>query len=124
MSSHPNSALVRGSGALPLHPFHMVALSPWPILTSMSVFGLLCSAALWFNSLNGAGQALCLGLTAVLAMMANWFKDVSSEAGLMGLHTKVVAKAHVMGMGLFIMTEVTRHHLTTPPSMSTLNGSV
>jgi cytochrome c oxidase subunit 3 len=61
---------------------------------------------MWFNSLNGAGQALCLGLTAVLAMMANWFKDVSAEAALIGLHTKVVAKAHVMGMGLFIMTEV------------------
>jgi hypothetical protein len=113
MGSLPTNASLTDKGlsfvqrsALPLHPFHMVALSPWPILTSMSVFGLLCSAALWFNSLSGAGQAVLLGFTAVLAMMANWFKDVSSEAALMGLHTKVVAKAHVMGMGLFITTEV------------------
>lgn len=106
LNSSPTSTTPTGTlPRLPLHPFHMVALSPWPVLTSASIFGMLAGAAMWFNSLTGAGLACCLGISAVVVMLVNWFKDVTVESSLLGLHTKVVAQAHVMGMGLFITTE-------------------
>ena len=101
-----NTPIVDSSTAFPLHPFHMVALSPWPLLISISVFGILASAAIWFNSLNGAGYGVLLGFSSVLVMMMNWFGDITGESALIGLHTKIVAKAHVIGIGLFIGTEV------------------
>lgn len=88
------------------HPYHLTALSPWPIMTAISVFGLLASAAMWFNSVSGAGLGVLIGLVAVITVLTNWFGDITGEASLLGLHTKVVQQAHVMGMGLFILTEV------------------
>ena len=100
-----SNPIINNSNTFALHPFHIVALSPWPILISISIFGMLASAAMWFNSLNGAGLGLLIGLTSVIVMMINWFGDITGESALIGLHTKIVAKAHVMGMGLFISTE-------------------
>lgn len=93
------------SSSFALHPYHIVALSPWPILISISVFGILASTALWFNNLNGSGIALILGVISVLVIIINWFGDITGESSLIGLHTKIVAKAHVIGIGLFITTE-------------------
>lgn len=89
----------------PFHPYHLTALSPWPVMTSMSVFAMLASMAMWFNNIDGTNLSLTLGVISVIVVLTNWFGDITGEASLMGLHTKIVQKAHVMGMGLFILTE-------------------
>lgn len=108
--SHHMMTLPAAQSTLPsarfaYHPYHLTALSPWPVMTAMSVFGMLASLALWFNLVQGAGVGLSLGVIGVLATLTAWFTDVSREASLLGLHTKVVQQAHVMGVGLFITTE-------------------
>ena len=87
------------------HPYHLTALSPWPVMTAMGIFGMLSSLAMWFNLVQGAGLGLMIGVASVVAALTGWFGDVTGEATLLGLHTKVVQQAHVMGVGLFITTE-------------------
>lgn len=91
--------------ALPFHPYHLTALSPWPILMAMAVFGTLASFAMWFNGVIGSGTGTLLGATAALTVLISWFRDVSKEATLMGLHTRVVSQGHVLGFALFVTTE-------------------
>lgn len=93
------------SVSIPLHPFHITASSPWPLLTSAAVLAILSSAALWFNSIENSGILLLLGLASVVSASCLWFKDVVTEATHLGLHTRVVQQCLSLGVSLFIVTE-------------------
>ena len=71
----------------------------------MCVYGILSSLAMWFNVVQGASIGLVIGIVGVITTLTCWFGDVTGEATYLGLHTKVVQQAHVMGVGLFITTE-------------------
>ena len=69
------------------HAYHICKESPWPILTSGAVLAMLSSAALWFNSLEGSGLSLVLGLTSTTAAMALWWSDCVREGTYKGSTT-------------------------------------
>ena len=85
-------------------PFHLVTISPWPILVSFSLLSLTLGAVL---SMHGYGSfTFLLGLTSTGLGMLLWFRDIILEATYLGDHTTQVQKGLTMGVILFIVSEV------------------
>jgi cytochrome c oxidase subunit 3 len=87
------------------HPFHLVDVSPWPILKS---FGLL-SGALALVSWLTLGQNSTLLYVVVFSNIVfifyHWLKDIVRE-GLAGYHTQAVREGLKLGFIIFLITEV------------------
>jgi cytochrome c oxidase subunit 3 len=87
------------------HPFHLVDVSPWPILKS---FGLL-SGALALVSWLTLGQnnvlVYVIIFTNLVFILYQWLKDVVRE-GMAGYHTIPVREGLMLGFIIFLMTEV------------------
>nr|YP_010219071.1 cytochrome c oxidase subunit III [Phoneutria boliviensis]UBY46224.1 cytochrome c oxidase subunit III [Phoneutria boliviensis] len=86
------------------HSYHMVNMSPWPLLSGFGalvmVTGLIslfmfCESDLLFSSLF---------LMVVVAML--WWRDVTRESTFQGYHSSVVLSGLMVGMVLFIVSEV------------------
>lgn len=86
------------------HPYHIVSISPWPFSASLMAFILAISLNwnlyfkfnIFFILVN-----ILIALTAAL-----WWKDVTREASLQGLHYSEVIKGLKIGIILFITSEV------------------
>lgn len=87
------------------HPFHLVSPSPWPLITSSSLFALTLSAVLTFHSFHNSVNILFLSLISLIFCMSLWFRDVISEGTYLGNHTLAVQRGLNMGVGLFIVSE-------------------
>nr|QTF76094.1 cytochrome c oxidase subunit 3 [Rhipiphorothrips cruentatus] len=87
------------------HPFHLVSVSPWPILGALSVFNLTFSTANLFNYYNQS-QMILLSTLTTLMIMFQWWRDVIRESTFEGSHTKEVFQGMKIGMILFITSEV------------------
>ena len=95
-----------GGHAKPNHDYHLVPLSPWPLVGSVSAFVMAVGAIMWMKSLSPLGEYVFFtGLLGVLYTMAAWWWDVIKEAQT-GDHTRVVQISHRYGMILFIASEV------------------
>jgi heme/copper-type cytochrome/quinol oxidase subunit 3 len=89
------------------HPFHIVDPSPWPFCTSI---------ALWFMALNTIAMVhsyiefnivtFLLGLLYLLFSLAGWWRDVIRESTYEFKHTPYVRRGLLLGMMLFIVSEV------------------
>jgi cytochrome c oxidase subunit 3 len=85
-------------------PFHLVDPSPWPILVSFSLLSMAIGAVAY---MHGFGNILLnLGFILTISGMILWFRDVITEATLLGHHTKEVKQGLMMGMILFIVSEI------------------
>ena len=85
-------------------PFHLVTVSPWPILVSFSLLSLTLGAVL---SMHGYGNfTFIVGLASTGLGMLLWFRDIILEATYLGCHTSQVQKGLTMGVILFIVSEV------------------
>jgi hypothetical protein len=60
-------------------PFHLVDMSPWPLLTSFSAFLMAISAVMSFHGFANGGKLLLLGFILTASVMVLWFKDVITE---------------------------------------------
>src|SRR5690606_6746314 len=87
-------------------PFHLVDPSPWPILTSFSLLNLTIGAVLYMHGYNNGGIVLSLGFILTTYSMILWFKDVVTEGTYLGSHTKEVKNGLMIGLILFIVSEV------------------
>nr|ACH81765.1 cytochrome oxidase subunit 3 [Nasonia longicornis]UVN15301.1 cytochrome oxidase subunit 3 [Nasonia longicornis] len=85
-------------------PFHLVTLSPWPLLLSFNLLILMISLMNWFNNFN----FLMLMFSSLMMMlcMYQWWRDVIRESTFQGFHTKKVIMGMKIGMLLFIASEV------------------
>nr|YP_009441765.1 cytochrome c oxidase subunit III [Dryops ernesti]AOY39310.1 cytochrome c oxidase subunit 3 [Dryops ernesti] len=92
MSSHKN------------HPFHLVEISPWPILGAVSAMTVMMGLIKWFHF--NESSLLLYGLMMMLMIMYQWWRDVSRESTFQGLHTFNVTMGMRWGMILFITSEV------------------
>jgi cytochrome c oxidase subunit 3 len=88
------------------HPYHLVALSPWPIVGSFSLLLLAVGAVLLMHGNHFGYVALPCGLVAVISLMAVWWRDVIKEARVDHAHTAAVQMGLRIGMALFILSEV------------------
>lgn len=92
------------------HDYHILPLSPWPFVGSLSAFIMAVGAVMWMKKMPVLGLAMgsyvfFAGLLGVLYTMYAWWADVVSEAQS-GDHTPVVQMHHRYGMILFIASEV------------------
>jgi len=89
------------------HPFHIVDPSPWPFCTSIG---------LWFMALNTIAMvhsyievnvaSFLIGLFYLLFSLAGWWRDVIRESTYEFKHTPYVRRGLLLGMMLFIVSEV------------------
>lgn len=88
-----------------LHPYHLVDISPWPILKS---FALLSGALAIVNWLTlGENNLLLYGIVFfnIVFILYLWFRDIIRE-GKAGYHTLPVRKGLKLGFIIFLITEV------------------
>ena len=88
------------------HPYHLVDPSPWPLQTSVVLGTAVASFVLTFAGTQGASILFFLSVLSLILHMSLWFSDVVGEGTFNGDHTAVVLKGLVLGMSLFILTEV------------------
>nr|YP_009946939.1 cytochrome c oxidase subunit III [Macrostemum floridum]QOH91257.1 cytochrome c oxidase subunit 3 [Macrostemum floridum] len=87
------------------HPFHLVNPSPWPLLMSLSLMYMLLSTTYWFK-INSTPPLMFLSLFMTLMIMFQWWRDMTRESTLQGLHTFKVNLNMKWGMILFITSEI------------------
>nr|YP_009681748.1 cytochrome c oxidase subunit III [Eustenogaster scitula]ARO89843.1 cytochrome c oxidase subunit III [Eustenogaster scitula] len=86
------------------HPFHIVSVSPWPIIISFSLLFLPLNLLSFLNNMKFT--KFLINILLILLIMFLWWRDVIRESTFMGFHTKNVYKLMKMGMILFILSEV------------------
>ena len=86
------------------HIYHLVDESPWPLLSSIFRLGLTVGLANWFHY----SSILLIRLRLIFLVRTSfiWWRDISREGGLQGLHTKIVVRGLRWGIILFITSEV------------------
>ena len=96
--------------AKPNHDYHILPLSPWPFVGSLSAFVMAVGGIAWMKHMPMLGAPIGpyvfgAGLLGVLYTMLSWWGDVIRESK-QGDHTRVVQISLRYGMILFIASEV------------------
>nr|BAJ24509.1 cytochrome c oxidase subunit III [Phraortes sp. Miyako Island] len=86
------------------HPFHMVEMSPWPLVGAISTMMLLTGTVNMFQYSNK--MMMSMGTIMILLTMLQWWRDIVREGTYQGLHTKIVMQGLRKGMILFIISEI------------------
>nr|ANM47950.1 cytochrome c oxidase subunit III [Andrena camellia] len=86
------------------HPFHMVTMSPWPMLTSINIMNVFMSFTIMMY-LKTTNMLITSMLTMIMCMI-QWWRDVIRESTFQGYHTLMVTKLIKMSMILFIISEL------------------
>jgi len=90
----------------PQHEYHLVDASPWPVLTSISLFYLTLSGVALFHFFTRGPSMLCLAIAVLVPILACWWRDVVREGTFNLHHTIRVQIGLRYGMILFIISEV------------------
>ena len=87
------------------NPYHIVNVSPWPILMSISflLLGLIISAWLTHRLTSISYVIICIILMGLVAMQ--WFRDIIREAQG-GYHNKRVQQGIYISFIVFLVTEI------------------
>lgn len=92
------------------HPYHILELSPWPILVSFSLLFLLSGAVVMMHydgSLFKISAGVSFfGFAGLIYSVYGWWSDVVHEAREEKAHNNVVALGLKIGFVLFIISEV------------------
>nr|APX40374.1 cytochrome c oxidase subunit 3 [Longitarsus nigrocillus] len=86
------------------HPFHLVDISPWPLLGALGAMTTMLGLIKWFHLYNN--NLLLIGLSITTLIMYQWWRDTIREGTFQGLHTYKVTMGLRWGMILFITSEV------------------
>nr|WGL39501.1 cytochrome c oxidase subunit 3 [Typhlodessus monteithi] len=86
------------------HPFHLVNYSPWPLTGAMGAMIMVSGLTKWFHQFNM--NLFSIGMLITMLTMIQWWRDVTRESTLQGLHTYNVTMGLRWGMILFITSEV------------------
>ena len=87
------------------HPFHLVSASPWPALSSVSLFNLTFAGTLAIQIFTSIVSFIYISTICLLNVMFYWFKDITTEATYLGNHTMAVQRGLFIGIALFIVSE-------------------
>lgn len=85
------------------HTFHLVSISPWPIIISFSLFNNLISIIIWFHKIN---YLILISIPCTFLCIYQWWRDVIRESTFQGSHTLLVFKGLRIGIILFIISEI------------------
>nr|QBF44134.1 cytochrome c oxidase subunit III [Chaoborus sp. ZK-2019] len=86
------------------HPYHLVDYSPWPLTGALGAMTVTSGIIQWFHLLDM--KLFIIGNLITLLTMYQWWRDISREGTMQGLHTLTVAYGLRWGMILFIISEV------------------
>nr|AYR05317.1 cytochrome c oxidase subunit 3 [Coleoptera sp. ACP-2013] len=86
------------------HPFHLVEVSPWPLLGALSAMTTMMGLIKWFHMYNN--NLLLMSFIVMILIMYQWWRDITRESTFQGLHTLTVTKGLQWGMILFITSEI------------------
>uniref|UniRef100_UPI00315C8454 cytochrome c oxidase subunit III n=1 Tax=Parasipyloidea carinata TaxID=3126553 RepID=UPI00315C8454 len=86
------------------HPYHLVEMSPWPLMGALSTMIMLSGLVNFFH--KNTYSIMLLGTIMTLIIMIQWWRDIIRESTYQGSHTITVVKGLQWGMILFIMSEV------------------
>jgi len=87
------------------HPYHMVTVSPWPIMASIAAFTITTGGVLYMHRYVSGGITLLYGLIFLIFILILWWRDVIREATFEGMHTSVIVRGLRIGVLLFILSE-------------------
>jgi cytochrome c oxidase subunit 3 len=97
----PLSRRVHGAS----HPFHLVDVSPWPILMSFAALSGALALVRWLTlGINSTSLYILVTLN-ILVVFYLWLRDVVRE-GKAGYHTQPVQDGLMLGFVIFLITEV------------------
>lgn len=85
------------------HPYHIVTIRPWPLITSFNIIFFLIGLIKWFYYLNL--DLIFISLLALLLSLYQWWRDVVREGTFQGIHTSRIIKNLKIGIILFIISE-------------------
>ena len=88
------------------HPFHLVDMSPWPLIASFMALTMTFGGVMTFHGYQGGDLMFQLGMAGVVYAAVCWWRDIVREGTFGGHHTQAVQTGLRMGMGLFIASEV------------------
>nr|YP_009185884.1 cytochrome c oxidase subunit III [Myrmecocephalus concinnus]ALO70718.1 cytochrome c oxidase subunit 3 [Myrmecocephalus concinnus] len=86
------------------HPYHLVDVSPWPLLGALSAMITMIGIIKWFHLFNN--NLFLLGMMITMMIMFQWWRDITREGTFQGLHTFTVTMGLRWGMILFITSEI------------------
>ena len=86
------------------HPYHIVDESPWPLFGSIGGLYLTTGIIRWFH-LNRV-YLFIIGLILLGLVITQWWRDISREGAIQGLHTSITELGLRWGIALFIVSEV------------------
>jgi heme/copper-type cytochrome/quinol oxidase subunit 3 len=87
------------------HVFHLVNVSPWPVLSAVALFNLVVSFVGYIHNYDGFFEDFFFHLANVAGVAGFWWRDVVREATFGGHHTRAVQKGLKMGFTLFLVSE-------------------
>lgn len=87
------------------HPFHLVDVSPWPILKSFGVLSGALSIVSWLTIGHNSALLYIIVFGNIIMVSFLWLKDVVRE-GFAGDHTEAVREGLMLGFIIFLVTEV------------------
>lgn len=86
------------------HPYHLVEKRPWPLTASIGAILLTTGLVKWFHMFNPS--LFLIGVLRIIVSSIQWWRDISREGSLQGLHTLKVTTGLRWGIILFIVSEV------------------
>ena len=86
------------------HPYHLVDESPWPLFSSIGAFCITAGIVKWFHQFSYS--LIILGISIILLVIVQWWRDVRQEGASQGLHSAIVELGLRWGIILFIVSEV------------------
>lgn len=86
------------------HPYHLVENRPWPILGAIGAIITIIGLIKWFHIFNP--ELLILGITTLILIIYQWWRDITRERTIQGHHTGQVTTGLRWGIILFITSEV------------------
>jgi len=91
------------------HPYHLVDVSPWPILTALASLLVTIGAVLTMHNfdMHINGNLLLKGLLFLILIVSLWFRDIIRESIFLRQNTTpAVEKGLRIGFALFILSEI------------------
>jgi len=82
----------------------MVDESPWPLFGAIGGLYFTTGIVAWFH--KNEIFLFLLGITLLLIVITQWWRDIRREGAIQGMHTSIVELGLRWGMALFIISEV------------------
>ena len=88
------------------HLFHILEVSPWPLLSAFAAFFFLSGLTFYMHRLHFGGWFFFIGFLLTVISAFGWFFDILNEATIKGDHTLAIRTGLKKGFLLFIVSEV------------------